>query len=63
MLQAFCSVFINNEIAKKDGLISILRGFKKEELKDFAKKIPETSHQITWKWAFRYRWIIQKEKI
>jgi hypothetical protein len=63
LFQAFSAVFINNEIARKDGLISILRGFKKEELQDFAGKIPKTNHQITWKWAFRYRWIILKEKI
>ncbi|PKD16042.1 methyltransferase [Salegentibacter salinarum] len=63
LFQAFCAVFINNEIARKDGLISILRGFKKEELKDFAGKIPQTNHQISWKWAFRYQWIIQKVKI
>ncbi|MBZ9729698.1 methyltransferase domain-containing protein [Salegentibacter sp. JZCK2] len=63
LFQVFCSVFIRNEIARKDGLISILRGFKKEELKNFAGKIPQANHKITWKWAFRYRWIIQKEKI
>jgi 2-polyprenyl-3-methyl-5-hydroxy-6-metoxy-1,4-benzoquinol methylase len=63
LFQAFCAVFINNEIARKDGLISILRGFKKEELQYFADRIPRTSHRITWKWAFRYQWIIQKEKI
>jgi 2-polyprenyl-3-methyl-5-hydroxy-6-metoxy-1,4-benzoquinol methylase len=63
LFQAFCAVFINNEIARKDGLISILRGFKREELKGFAAKIPQTYHQISWKWAFRYQWIIQKEKI
>ncbi|PRX47327.1 methyltransferase domain-containing protein [Salegentibacter salegens] len=63
LFQAFCAVFINNEIARKDGLISILRGFKKKELHDFAGEIPETSHQITWKWAFRYQWIIEKNNI
>ncbi|MBZ9631747.1 methyltransferase domain-containing protein [Salegentibacter sp. LM13S] len=63
LFQAFCAVFINNEIARKDGLTSILRGFKKDELMDFAGEIPQANHQITWKWAFRYRWIIQKEKI
>ncbi|APS39603.1 methyltransferase domain-containing protein [Salegentibacter sp. T436] len=63
LFQVFCAVFINNEIARKDGLTSILRGFKKEELKDFAGKIPQTNHQISWKWAFRYQWIIQKDKI
>jgi len=63
LFQAFCAVFITNEIARKDGLTSILRGFKKEELQYFARKIPQTRHQINWKWAFRYRWIIQKEKV
>ena len=60
LFQVFCAVFINNEIARKDGLVSILRGFKKEELRDFAEKLPQSNHQIHWKWAFRYRWIIQK---
>ncbi|MGA8853197.1 MAG: methyltransferase domain-containing protein, partial [Christiangramia sp.] len=29
LFKAFCAVFVHNEIARKDGLISILRGFKK----------------------------------
>ncbi|MDR6301608.1 methyltransferase domain-containing protein [Mesonia maritima] len=60
LFQAFCKVFINNEIARKDGLISILRGFKKEELLQFSSEIPAKKHHISWKWAFRYQWIIQK---
>lgn len=59
LFQAFCAVFINNKIARKDGLISILRGFKKEELIDFTKQLPAQKHSINWKWAFRYQWIIQ----
>lgn len=61
LFQAFCAVFINNEIARKDGLISILRGFKKEELIEFSNKLNNTTSQIHWKWAFRYQWIIQKK--
>ena len=60
LFQAFCKVFINNEIARKDGLTSILRGFKKKDLKKLAKEIPAKKHSINWKWAFRYRWIIKK---
>jgi len=59
LFQAFCKVFINNEIARKDGLISILRGFKKHDLQDLAKKFPGQQHSIQWKWAFRYRWILK----
>lgn len=59
LFQAFCAVFINNEIARKDGLTSILRGFKKEELEEFATKLNVKNQSISWKWAFRYQWIIQ----
>lgn len=61
LFKAFCSVFVNNEIARKDGLISILRGFKKEEIHEFSSKtLPACRHHIQWKWAFRYQWVIQK---
>ena len=60
LFQAFCKVFINNEIARKDGLTSILRGFKKKDLKNLASKISDQTHNIKWKWAFRYSWILKK---
>ncbi|MCM4158872.1 methyltransferase domain-containing protein [Antarcticibacterium flavum] len=60
LFKAFCKVFINNKIARDDGLTSILRGFKKKELKKFAAQIPAAKQEIKWKWAYRYQWIIQK---
>ena len=57
LFKLLCLV-IKNEMVKQDGLTSILRGFKKEELEDISKKIKVKS-QIEWKWAFRYQWIIQ----
>lgn len=60
LFQAFCGIFIRNEIARKDGLISILRGFKKKDLRKLAALIPSHQQEIRWKWAFRYRWIIKK---
>ena len=54
------TLFINNQMVKTDGLISILRGFKRIDLERFSKKIDYKS-TITWRWAFRYQWIIKKK--
>lgn len=52
------SFFINNKIIRNDGLVSIRRGFKKNELVNFADKLKIKS-DIQWKWAFRYQWIMK----
>ena len=59
LFKLFCAGFIRNEIAKQDGLTSILRGFTKHEMKEFSSKI-QAEHTIKWKWAFRYLWVINK---
>ena len=53
-------LFIKNPMVVKDGLISVLRGFKKRELIAFTNKLQLTGCTIRWKWAFRYQWIIRK---
>ena len=60
LFQLIAVVFRLNEMSKKDGLTSILRGFKKEELINFSRKLRNSSAEIQWKWAFRYQWIITK---
>ena len=50
---------IKNQMIKKDGLISILRGFKRVDLERISKKL-NVDIYIKWKWAFRYQWIIRK---
>jgi len=50
---------IKNQMIKKDGLISILRGFKRVDLERISKKL-NVDICIKWKWAFRYQWIIKK---
>jgi 2-polyprenyl-3-methyl-5-hydroxy-6-metoxy-1,4-benzoquinol methylase len=60
LFQALCFVFRLNEMSREDGLTSILRGFKKEELIRFSKKLSFKNYKIHWKWAFRYQWIISK---
>ena len=60
LFQIVALVFRLNTMSRKDGLTSILRGFKREELETFSKKLKESSSLIQWKWAFRYQWIITK---
>jgi 2-polyprenyl-3-methyl-5-hydroxy-6-metoxy-1,4-benzoquinol methylase len=60
LFQGLCFVFRLNDMSREDGLTSILRGFKKEELITYSKKINFKKYTIHWKWAFRYQWIISK---
>jgi 2-polyprenyl-3-methyl-5-hydroxy-6-metoxy-1,4-benzoquinol methylase len=60
LFQALCFVFRLNPMSREDGLISILRGFKKSELIRFSEKLQFKKYSIHWKWAFRYQWIIMK---
>ncbi|MBX9888909.1 MAG: methyltransferase domain-containing protein [Flavobacteriaceae bacterium] len=60
LFQGLCFVFQLNDMSREDGLISILRGFKKKELIEFSKKLNFKNYTIHWKWAFRYQWIISK---
>ncbi len=60
LFQALCFVFRLNAMSREDGLVSILRGFKKEELIYFSEKLTFKKYKIQWKWAFRYQWIIDK---
>lgn len=58
LFQTICFIFRFNTMTRADGLVSILRGFKKGELEDFSNKLNLKSYTIRWKWAFRYQWII-----
>jgi 2-polyprenyl-3-methyl-5-hydroxy-6-metoxy-1,4-benzoquinol methylase len=60
LFQLIGFLFQLNPMSRQDGLISILRGFKKKELEAFAKNTNATKQTIHWKWAFRYQWIIWK---
>lgn len=61
LFQIICFVFRLNTMSRKDGLVSILRGFKKEDLVLFSKLLNLKNYKIQWKWAFRYQWIIRKD--
>ncbi|MDR6844183.1 2-polyprenyl-3-methyl-5-hydroxy-6-metoxy-1,4-benzoquinol methylase [Flavobacterium granuli] len=60
LFQLLCFVFRMNKMSREDGLTSILRGFKKEELIAFSENLRFKKYSIQWKWAFRYQWIVEK---
>lgn len=59
LFQVLCFVFRLNDMSREDGLVSILRGFKRPELELFSRKLNFKNYCIEWKWAFRYQWIIK----
>lgn len=52
---------IRNKTIIEDGLTSVLRGFKRNELEDISEKI-NVAYQIQWKWAFRFQWILMPKQ-
>ncbi|MBZ4041020.1 methyltransferase domain-containing protein [Flavobacterium hibisci] len=60
LFKLICIVFSLGKMSREDGLVSILRGFRKKELEEFSKKLNLKNYTINWKWAFRYQWIITK---
>ncbi|WP_276392240.1 methyltransferase domain-containing protein [Eudoraea chungangensis] len=60
LFRLFSGIFIKTKIAKHDGLVSIKRGFKKKDLINLSKSFPKSEHIISWKWAFRYVWIVKQ---
>ena len=63
LFKLFSLIFIKTETAKSDGLISISKGFVKSDLIQYSKRLPEIQHEIQWKWAFRYVWIMQPNRL
>lgn len=59
LFKGICYIFGLNDMSRKDGLTSILRGFKKRDLFLYSKQLNLQSYSIRWKWAFRYQWIIK----
>jgi SAM-dependent methyltransferase len=53
-------LLLKTSIARTDGLISVARGFKRKELETLSKEINSSVSVISWKWAFRYSWILKK---
>ena len=55
-------ITIKNKTIVEDGLTSVLRGFKREELVQISQQL-NASYQIRWKWAFRFQWLLKHKNI
>lgn len=55
-------LMMKTKLARHDGKISIKRGFKKEEIIDYAKKLNIKNYSLDWRWAYRYLWIIENQE-
>lgn len=60
LFKLYAMFFMENEIAKKDGLTSILRSFRREDLEWYGRNLKAREQMISWKWAFRYQWVLLK---
>lgn len=63
LFKGFSAIFMGTDIAKHDGQISIQSGFTKNELRGFSGMFPGLCHKISWKWAFRYVWVMRAERL
>lgn len=63
LFKVFSLIFVRTAIAKHDGLISIQSGFTKPELIAFSRNLPLIAHDIKWKWAFRYVWVMRTRRL
>lgn len=59
LFTALSYIFKLNDMSREDGLVSILRGFKRNDLLAYEKQLTINSAYIKWRWAFRYLWIIK----
>ena len=62
LFKGFSLIFIKTKVARIDGLTSIRKSFLKSDLMDLSKSLTNLDHEIAWKWAFRYVWIMRKQR-
>ena len=60
-IKILTKIFSNSDMIKNDAPISVLRGFKRKELKDLLDKAGIEHYTISWFWAFRWQVIIYKK--
>ncbi len=53
-------LFSKSPMVKHDAMLSVLRGFKKHELRSLLEKAGIKNYTIKWMWAFRWQVIIYK---
>jgi 2-polyprenyl-3-methyl-5-hydroxy-6-metoxy-1,4-benzoquinol methylase len=57
-IRILTGIFSRSYLVKNDAPLSVLRGFKKKELKNILNKAGILHYTIKWKWAFRWLVIV-----
>ena len=58
-IRILTSIFSKSHLVKNDAPLSVLRGFKKKELKNLLQQSGISNYTIQWKWAFRWLVIVR----
>lgn len=58
-IRLLTSLFSKSYLVKNDAPLSVLRGFKKNELEDLLHKAGIAHYAIHWKWAFRWLVVVR----
>lgn len=58
LFQVLCFFSLAPPMAKKDGAISIRKGFQRKELETLLKRCNVSRYELSWRWAFRYQLIL-----
>ena len=56
------SALSNNRLIKHDAPLSVQRAFRRADLEKIAATQPSYRHEFTWRWAFRWQWVIDKRE-
>ena len=61
-IKMLSSLFSKSYLVKNDAPLSVLRGFKRNELKKLMQQAQPFHYQLHWKWAFRWLLIVIHEQ-
>jgi SAM-dependent methyltransferase len=59
LFRALCWAIGASPMTLHDGLVSIRRGFRREEWRDLLEPIASGRYDIAWRWAFRYEVVVR----
>ncbi|MEL6557795.1 MAG: methyltransferase domain-containing protein [Bacteroidota bacterium] len=62
-IKLITSIFSKSEMVRNDACISVARGFKKSEVKEILEACKFTNYSLKWKWAFRWKVIVDFRKL
>lgn len=58
LFRILCFISFAPPMARKDGAISIRKGFRRKELETLLKRSAVSQYDLSWRWAFRYQLIL-----